>query len=54
MVGSRTPLQEDQSLCRLEQVREQVSVEHRGQVYFGGSMWQIVHSVDRSGSSIVV
>jgi hypothetical protein len=54
VVGSRTPLHEDHSLWRFEQVSEQVSVEHRGQVYLGGSMWQIVQRVERRGSSIMV
>jgi hypothetical protein len=35
------------------QEREQVLVEHLGQVYFGTDMRQIVQRLERSGSAIV-
>jgi hypothetical protein len=49
-VGSRSPLHDDQALCRFEHAREHVCNEHRGQVYFGTCMLQMRQREERSGS----
>lgn len=47
-------MQEDQSLWRREQLREQVFEAQAGQVYFGGVVRQIEHRVERRGSADMI
>lgn len=46
------PLHSDQSLCRRVQGREHVCTEHRGHVYLGVLVRQIVQREERRGSAI--
>jgi hypothetical protein len=43
--GLRTPSQSARALCFWMHETEQVRAVHRGHLYLGGSVWQMLHSV---------